>query len=307
MSFALLSPSHALTAPRDTVSDAVSMPDTEPDRFNMMPDAEADECHMPDAEPDERHMPDAEPDERHMPDAEPDGCNMPDPDRCKDEKILLLFPDNIQMYVSENTTMELFPETAKLSDHQKELLSAGETVTITVGDATHVVRFVVNSAVIDNQPESLLSLLLHSPDSRTEDGTRQIRLTNEDPRLYPIVFKHLNNLFTGEVAYIRLEEESDTQEIQERICNFLQIDQMPVSHAVKLQRLILSVLTITDEDVGLQLQSAVYDAFLAKATALNDNDLVISKHALYKWLRAHGARNTKKRKQMHYKNVRLAE
>ena len=305
MSFVLLSPSHALVAPRDTVSDAISMPDTEPDRFNMMPDAEADECHMPDIEPDECHMPDAEPDECRMLDT--DGSNMPEPDGSKDEKILLLFPDNIQMYVSENTTMELFPETAKLSDHQKELLSAGEAVTITVGDATHVVRFVVNSAVIDNQPESLLSLLLHSPDSRTEDGTRQIRLTNEDPRLYPIVFKHLNNLFTGEVAYIRLEEESDTQEIQERICNFLQIDQMPVSHAVKLQRLILSVLTITDEDVGLQLQSGVYDAFLAKATALNDNDLVISKHALYKWLRAHGARNTKKRKQMHYKNVRLAE
>ena len=306
MEFTLLTPSHVLTVPHEVASPVssegtVSMASTEDwPLIDDQPNA-TDEPMLSPVAADE---PIAADEAVLVPANEP--MSPTDEPPTDSEQILLLFYDNSQMYVRTNAVMEIFPDEEGMNDTKKELLRAKKDVTITVGDATHVVHFVIKHAVILAQKQSMLYMLLKVQEEEMPDQEVKIQLANENPRLYPIVFKHMNNLFAGVVHYMRTRDESDMREIQERICNFLQIEPMPETNAKQLQKLIESILTITDNDVDKPvLQSTVYAAFVAKTTERSELELTKSK--FYNWLREHGARNIKTRKQMYYTNVLLAQ
>jgi hypothetical protein len=324
MEFTLLTPSHVLTVPHEVASPVssegtVSMASTED--WPLSDDQPTDEPMLspaPDVEPVALDEPVAADEAVIVPANEPVAAdeavllpaNEPmsptDKPPTDSEQILLLFYDNSQMYVRTNAVMEIFPDEEGMHDTKKELLRAKKDVTITVGDATHVVHFVIKHAVILAQKQSMLYMLLKVQEEEMPDQEVKIQLTNENTRLYPIVFKHMNNLFAGIVHYMRTKDESDMREIQERICNFLQIEPMPETNAKQLQKLIESILTITDNDVDKPvLQSTVYTAFVAKTTERSELELTKSK--FYNWLREHGARNIKTRKQMYYTNVLLVQ
>lgn len=264
-SFALLSPSHAIVQ-REKESDAGLMSDTEDS--------------MPDTEP-------------YMPDTEP-----------ANEHIALCFGKNIQMLVKTDAVVNIFPETANLSPEKQQLLDESEEVTITIGDGTHKVHFVVKRAVID--PQSCLDNLINSPGCHDEG---HVHLKECDPRLYPLALTQTNNLFTGNVSYIHTQSEADADELR-TICDFLLIAQIPIPRANDdFQKFVQHLLAITDEDVDRArqpLMNKVYQAFHRKAVEHSNEEYTrMTNRGFYTLLKSHGARSIAHGKHRYFANVQL--